>query len=54
MPPRLALEEVVDPDRPHHHHPARLAVALLRLLEQEGRRRPGIARPSIARPASSA
>jgi uncharacterized cofD-like protein len=53
-PPRLALDEVVDADRPHHHDPARLAVALLRLLEQEGRRRAGVARPADARPASLA
>ena len=54
LPPRLALDEVVDADRPHHHDPARLAGALLRLLEQEGRRRAPVARPTDARPASLA
>ena len=53
-PPRLALDEVVDPARPHHHDPARLSLALLRLFEQEGRRRAGIVRPGVARPASTA
>ena len=42
--PRLVLDEVVDVDNAHHHDPARLAVALVRLLEREGRRRPGVAR----------
>jgi uncharacterized cofD-like protein len=42
--PRLVLDDVVDPDNAHHHHPARLAAALMRLAEREGRRRPGVAR----------
>jgi len=33
--PRLILDDVVDPDNPHHHDPAHLAVALLRALEGE-------------------
>jgi len=33
---RLVLDEVVDPANPHHHDPARLAGALLRLVEREG------------------
>lgn len=44
--PRLALEDVVDPANGHHHDPARLAAALLRLYERESgsRRRSGVAR----------
>jgi uncharacterized cofD-like protein len=42
--PRLVLDEVVDPENAHHHDPARLAAALVRLLEREARRRPGVAR----------
>jgi len=43
--PRLALDDVVDPARPHHHDPELLAAALLRLLGREaGIRRGGIAR----------
>jgi uncharacterized cofD-like protein len=37
--PRLVLDDVVDPDNAHHHDPERLALALLRVLEREGRRR---------------
>ena len=33
--PRLVLDDVVDPDNPHHHDPARLASALLRVFERE-------------------
>jgi len=33
--PRLALDELVDPDNAHHHDPARLATALLRTWERE-------------------
>ncbi len=33
--PRLVLDQVVDPGNPHHHDPARLAAALLRLAERE-------------------
>jgi hypothetical protein len=43
-PPRLVLDEVVDPENAHHHDPGRLTAALVRLLEREGRRRPGVAR----------
>lgn len=43
--PRLALDDVVDPARPHHHEPELLATALVRLLGREaGHRRGGIAR----------
>ncbi len=43
--PRLVLDGVVDPDNAHHHDPARLAGALVRLLEQErSRHRTGVAR----------
>jgi 2-phospho-L-lactate transferase/gluconeogenesis factor (CofD/UPF0052 family) len=45
-PPRLVLDDVVDPDHGHHHEPVLLAAALLRLYERESgaRRRAGIAR----------
>ena len=42
--PRLAIDDVVAPANAHHHDPARLAGALLGLLERERRRRPGVAR----------
>jgi uncharacterized cofD-like protein len=38
-PPRLVLDDVVDPDNAHHHHPARLAAVLLRTLDRERRAR---------------
>jgi uncharacterized cofD-like protein len=34
--PRLILDDVVDPDNAHHHDPARLADAVMRLIEREG------------------
>jgi uncharacterized cofD-like protein len=34
-PPRLVLDDVVDPDNAHHHDPARLAAAVLRAYESE-------------------
>jgi uncharacterized cofD-like protein len=34
-PPRLVLDDVVDPDNAHHHDPARLASAVLRAYEGE-------------------
>ncbi len=34
--PRLVLDDVVDPENAHHHDPARLAAAILRLAEAEG------------------
>ena len=37
--PRLVLDEVVDPGYAHHHDPARLAAALIRVLEREPRAR---------------
>jgi uncharacterized cofD-like protein len=44
-PPRLVLDDVVDPANPHHHDPGLLAGALLRLFGREaGIRRGGIAR----------
>jgi uncharacterized cofD-like protein len=44
-PPRLVLDDVVDPARPHHHDPGLLAAALLRLFGREaGARRGGVAR----------
>jgi uncharacterized cofD-like protein len=45
-PPRLVLDDVVDPEHGHHHDPVLLAGALLRLFERESgaRRRAGIAR----------
>ena len=44
-PPRLVLDDVVDPDNAHHHDPARLAAALVRLIEREQpRQRAGVAR----------
>ncbi len=44
--PRLALDDVVDPENPHHHHSARLAASLIRLAEREQGRRhaAGVAR----------
>ena len=46
--PRLVLDDVVDPDNAHHHDPARLAAALLRVAEREGRAR---RRTTVARTA---
>ncbi len=37
--PRLVLDDVVDPENAHHHDPARLAAAILRVAEREGRAR---------------
>jgi uncharacterized cofD-like protein len=34
-PPRLVLDDVVDPDNAHHHDPARLATAVMRVYERE-------------------
>jgi uncharacterized cofD-like protein len=34
--PRLILDDVVDPDRAHHHDPERLAAAVIRVWEREG------------------
>ena len=34
-PPRLALDDVVDPDNAHHHDPVRLAGAVMRVFERE-------------------
>ena len=38
-PPRLVLEDVVDPANAHHHDPMRLAGALIRTFERESRLR---------------
>ncbi len=42
-PPRLVLDDLVDPDEPHHHDPARLAAAIVRIAERDSsaRRRGG-------------
>lgn len=45
--PRLVLDDVVDPGDAHHHDPARLAAALIRVLEREPRAR----RRSVSRTA---
>jgi len=37
--PRLVLEDVVDRDNAHHHDPARLAAAVMRIYERAGRSR---------------
>ena len=44
--PRLVLEDVVDPENAHHHDPARLATAIMRVFEREayGRRRARVSR----------
>jgi uncharacterized cofD-like protein len=34
-PPRLVLDDVVDPDNAHHHDPTRLATAVMRVYERE-------------------
>jgi uncharacterized cofD-like protein len=36
-PPRLVLDDVVDPDNGHHHDPGRLAAAILRLYDRDTR-----------------
>lgn len=46
--PRLILDDVVNPDNPHHHDPTRLAVALVKALEGET----GIRRRTTGRTAS--
>jgi uncharacterized cofD-like protein len=48
--PRLILEDVVDPENPHHHDPERLAAALVAAFESET----GIRRRSVGRSARSA
>jgi uncharacterized cofD-like protein len=35
-PPRLVLDDLADPDDPHHHDPARLAAAILHVAERDG------------------
>lgn len=45
--PRLVLDDVVDPANAHHHDPAHLAAALLRVLEREV----GIRRRAVGRTA---
>ncbi|MFI5258576.1 MAG: uridine diphosphate-N-acetylglucosamine-binding protein YvcK [Candidatus Limnocylindrales bacterium] len=44
--PRLVLEDVVDPENAHHHEPARLAAAVMRIYERESfaRRRSRVSR----------
>jgi len=46
--PRLILDDVVNPENPHHHDPARLAAAIIRALEGET----GIRRRTTGRTAS--
>jgi uncharacterized cofD-like protein len=46
--PRLYLDDVVDPDHPHHHEPARLAGAIIRAFEGEA----GIRRRTAGRTTS--
>jgi hypothetical protein len=46
--PRLILDDVVNPENPHHHDPGRLATALIRALEGET----GIRRRTSGRTAS--
>jgi uncharacterized cofD-like protein len=46
-PPRLVLDDLVDPDDPRHHDPVRLAAAIIRIAERDGaarRRGGGVAR----------
>ena len=45
-PPRLILDDLVDPANAHHHAPERLATAVMGAWERESRirRRPAIAR----------
>ncbi len=45
-PPRLVLDDLVDPGNAHHHDPARLAAAIIAIWERQGGRR---RRPSDAR-----
>jgi Uncharacterized conserved protein len=44
--PRLVLDDVVNPENSHHHDPARLAAAIMKIYEREslGRRRARTAR----------
>jgi uncharacterized cofD-like protein len=44
--PRLVLDDVVDPENAHHHDPARLATAIVKVYEREAysRRRSRVAR----------
>jgi 2-phospho-L-lactate transferase/gluconeogenesis factor (CofD/UPF0052 family) len=44
--PRLVIEDIVDPANPHHHDPARLAAALMKVSDGAGtaRRRSAVAR----------
>jgi uncharacterized cofD-like protein len=45
-PPRLVLDDLVDPTNAHHHDPSRLAATILAAWEREGghRRRPSVDR----------
>ncbi len=44
--PRLVIDDVVDRANPHHHDPARLAAAIIRILESETGHRHATARPA--------
>ncbi len=46
--PRLILEDVLDPENHHHHDPAKLAAAIVRVAESAG---PGRRRASVVRSA---
>ena len=35
-PPRLVLDDIVDPANAHHHDPVRLAAAVMRVIDREG------------------
>jgi uncharacterized cofD-like protein len=52
--PRLVLDDVVDPDNAHHHDSARLAAAILRIVEHEGGRMRNGSIRAAARSARSA
>jgi uncharacterized cofD-like protein len=45
-PPRLVLDDLIDPDDAHHHDPARLAAAIIHIAERDGsaRRRGAVGR----------
>jgi hypothetical protein len=45
-PPRLVLDDLVDPANAHHHEPEHLATAIMAAWERESRNR---RRPAVAR-----
>ncbi len=48
-PPRLGLDDVVDDTNAHHHDPARLGAAVLRIWEREGGHRRRATAPRVSR-----